>query len=113
MKTKTITLLTKKIDSLVGAMNDFIPAHAHERVVDDYHRVTNIFGELMYETVYYWIVNRELRYDREALKRALTPFQWEMFTSIELKYLRIILHSEKTFTNKMNKEIAMHNLILN
>lgn len=91
----------------MGAMNDYVPAHAHEDMIEYYTRATNIYGQLMYELVYYWLIHKEFRYDRRAVKRALSPFQWQMFTSIERKYLNIILHGhDKTYQNKMTKEIA-------
>jgi hypothetical protein len=108
MKTRTIIFLSKKIDTLVGAMNDYVPSHAHEEMIEYYTKATNIYGQLMYELVYYWIINHELRYDRQAVKRALSPFQWQMFSSIERKYLNIILHGrDRTYKNNMTKEIAL------
>lgn len=89
------------------AMNDFVPSYAHEEMIEFYTRASNIYGQLMYELVYYWVINQELRYDRQAVKRALSPFQWKMFTSIELKYLNIILYGkDRVYTNRMTREIA-------
>lgn len=91
----------------MGAMNDFVPSFAHEEMIEYYTKASNIYGQLMYEIVYYWVINGELMYDREAVKRALTPFQWQMFTSIELKYLKIILYGkDRVYTNRMTREIA-------
>lgn len=109
MKTRTIILLAQKIDSLVATMNDFVPSYAHEEMVDYYNRASNIFGELIYECVYYWLVNKELRYDYNELVTTLSPFQMEMFTSLEKRYLRIILFAgdSDVYRNEMTREIAL------
>lgn len=106
MKTKTIILLAQKIDSMVVSINDFIPSESHDNLRDYYNRATNAFGELIYECTYYWIINHRPRYDKRVLQAELSQFQWEMFKTLEQRYLSIILFGGGKYTNRMTTEIA-------
>lgn len=106
MKTKTIIMMTQKIDSMVVSINDFLPSHDMEDLISYYERTTNVFGALMFELVMYYLIHNVLRYDRAELKRSMSGFQWKMFSSMELRYMKIVLFSEPKFKNTSTKEIA-------
>jgi len=106
MKTKTIIMMTQKIDTMVVSINDFLPGHEMEDLLSYYERTTNVFGELMSELVMYYLIHRELRYDRAEVKRTLSGFQWNMFSSLELRYMKIALFSEPKFQNSSTRRLA-------
>ena len=99
-------MLTQKIDTMVVSINDFLPGHEMEDLLSYYQRATEVFGELMSELAMYYLIHRELRYDRGEVKRALSAWQWNMFSSIELRYMKIALFSEPKFQNTSTGYIA-------
>lgn len=112
MKTKTITYLVKHINALAGSINDFIPPDKKDEVVEHYTRVTELFGRVMYENVFYWLVNKELRYDRTELHNTLSYLEWKMFTDIEKRYLKILLFADvvnpNTITVNRNESLILN-----
>lgn len=113
MKTKSIILLSKKLEAMVHAINDDIPSHQMQETVDYYRRATNVFGFIIYESMFNWILHREYTYDREIVKQNVTDFQWVMLTSIEKKYLNIILKNDRVYSHFIETKIDLEKLPLN
>ena len=99
-------MMTQKIDTMVVSINDFLPGHEMEDLLSYYQRTTEVFGSLMSELVMYYLIHNRLRYDRGEVKRALSAWQWQMFSSIELRYLKIALFSEPKFQNTSTRRLA-------
>ena len=94
------------IDSMVVSINDFLPSHEMEDLLSYYERTTNVFGVLMFELAMYYLIHNELRYDRAEVKRTLSGFQWNVFSSMELRYMKIVLFSEPRFKNTSTRSLA-------
>ena len=111
MKTRTIIYLARELEALVHTLNDYIPAYKHEEILEYYRRATNVFGFIVHESVFNWVIRREFNYDRKVVRENVTEFQWAMFTSIEKKYLNIILKNDVKFQKSFNlrpEQISMN-----
>lgn len=94
MKTKSIIFLSNKLEELVNIINDDLHSYEIQEFVDYYIRATNVFGFIVYESVFNWLQYREYNYDREIVRENITPFQWSALISIEHRYFNILLKND-------------------
>lgn len=107
MKTKTIIFLAQTTETLINSLSDFIPAHKHVFAVNHYIRATEIYGFIVYESIFNRLTSGQYNYDRETLKSVLTKFQWQMLNEIEQKYINIILKNDNVFESEVKIECEL------
>ena len=98
---------------MIHAINDDIPSYQMEQTIDYYRRATNVFGFIVYESMFNWVLHGKYNYDHEVIREYVTDFQWAMLTSIEKKYLNIILKNDGKYLSLINTNIDVQKLPLN